>query len=218
LVAAPLAERRFYRSPAPATAGEIQANSVATVPAMALPPDAGGAAGAPAQNFVQVNARTRSRALQPPLSNILSAFQMERVGANVRIVDSDGSVYEGEVLGRPAPGGGGVGVTRGVTAKVLKDAKGNANWAFKVSGTNRNLQQNVIFIGNVLNMPEAMPPAAARPTDLAVESAARTANAPQAHNATLGARLQPAQNPFITGKVQVGGGEEFKIEAKAPPP
>ena len=219
LVAAPLAERGFYRSPAPATAGEIQANTVAAAPAMALPPEAVGAAGASAQNFVQVNTRSRTRASQPPLSNILSTFQMERAGANVRIIDADGSVYEGEVLGRPAPGGvGGVGGAREVAAKALKDAKGNANWAFKVSGTNKNLQQNVVFIGNVLNMPEAMPAAAARPADVALEGAVRKANAPQAHNATFGARLQQAQNPFITGKVQVGAGKEYKIEAKPPPP
>jgi hypothetical protein len=218
-VAAPLAERGIYRGAAPATAEEKQADTAAAAPAMALPSEAIGGAGASTQNFVQVNTRTRTRALQPPLSNILSAFQMERAGANVRIVDADGSVYEGQVLGRPAPGGGGgVGAARGVAAKALKDAKANSSWAFKVSGTNKNLQQNVVFIGNVLNMPEAMSAPAARHADVALEDADRKANVPQAHSATFGARRQPAQNPFITGKVQVGAGKEFKIEAKPPAP
>jgi hypothetical protein len=219
LVAAPLMERRDYRGAAPATAGEFKSDAAASAPANTPLSDAGIAAGAAAQNFVQVNTRARSRALQPPLSNVLSAFQMERVGANVRIIDADGSVYKGEVLGRPAPGGGGgFGRANAVAAKALKDTKENASWAFKVSGTNKNLQQNVVFTGNVLNMPEAMPAGAAQPAAAGLERADQKANTPQANNAPLGAQLQQAQNPFITGKVKVGGGKEFKIEAKPPPP
>jgi hypothetical protein len=222
-------ERNFEAAKTPA-AGEIQENTAAAAPVIALSSDASGTLGVAAQNFVQVNTRNRSRALQPPLSNILSAFQMERVGANVRITDADGSVYKGEVLGRPAPGGGaGFGGARGTTAKAFKDAKGNANWAFKVSGTNKNLQQNVVFIGNVLDMPQAMPAEAARPANAAPAGLAQNRNAPQTSNAqdsfyarrlssAQNSRPQQAQNPLITGKVQVGGGKEFEIEAKPPAP
>jgi hypothetical protein len=249
VIATPLMARSAEAANAPAAAA---------VPAMAPPSEASNAAGASALNFVQINSRSRSRALQPPVSNVLAAFQIERVGANVRIIDADGSVYQGEVLGRAARRGA-LGGGRGVAAQALKDANANANWAFKVSGTNKNLQQNVIFIGNVLDLPEAMPadvegfaqnanasqanntqnanrsqsaqnwfiaaPAAgAPPAGIAAQNAAQNwnvsqaQNAQNAQNATNARRFQPAQIPLITGKVQVGGGKEFNIEARPPAP
>jgi hypothetical protein len=250
LIATPLMARSAEAANAPAAAA---------VPAMALPSEVNNA-GASTRNFVQINAQSRSRALQPPVSNVLAAFQIERVGANVRIIDADGSVYQGEVLGRAARRGA-LGGGREAAEKALKDANANANWAFKVSGTNKNLRQNVVFIGNVLDMPETVP------TDVALEGFAQNANAPQANNAqnanrlqsaqgsfiaapaagappagiatqnavqnwnasqaqnaqnaqnaTNARRLPPAQIPLITGKVQVGGGKAFDIEARPPAP
>jgi hypothetical protein len=201
----------------------------AKVPATALPSQGGDAAGVTAQNFVQINALSRSRALQQGESNVLSSFQMDRVGANVRIIDADGSVYKGEVLGRPSRGGGGgFGSATSEPARALKDSNGNANWAFKVSGTNKNLQQNVVFIGNVLDMPAPGAATAATAASGEVQSAVQNRNAPQFQNAqnsqnasnarrfssAQNPQFQAAQNSLITGKVQVGGGKEFKIEAK----
>jgi hypothetical protein len=61
---------------------------------------------------------------------------------------------------------------------------------------------------NVLNMPVAAPTG---------QVAAQNRNASQAQNATSAGLAQSAQNSRITGKVQIGGGKEFKIEAKPPP-
>ena len=221
-------------APAPAIAGNI-------APAAALPPvrsfarDArqgglyGGAlhqnvsaAGSPAPasvpaavndgsvvvagEFVQVHDRARGRATESLPSSVLSMFHFSRAGQNVRVVDADGSVYDGQVLGEIP-----VAAATEQFARKPKDANQNANYAFKVAGTNHNLQQNIIFTGNVLAMPVAAPAG-----QVAAQNQNR--NASQAQNAQSNGLAQTAQNSRITGKVQVGGGKEFKIEAKPPPP
>jgi hypothetical protein len=42
--------------------------------------------------------------------------------------------------------------------------------------------------------------------------------APQLQNAPASARVVPAQNSRVTGKVQVGDGKEIPIEARPPNP
>ena len=251
--AAPFAERSLApQNPSASVAGAIPPppaaarpmERTAKAPAPALPLEGSDGAVA-AQNFVQINAGSRSHALKQGESNVLSSFQMERVGANVRIIDADGSVYQGEVLGSRAGRGG---VARGGAAKApapaSKDSNENESWAFKVSGTNKNLQQNVVFTGNVLDLPERVTAPAAPPAGAAVQGAVQNRNAPQAQNASnaqnapigqisqnaqnasnlrrfsraQNSQSQSAQNSLITGKVKVGGGKEFKIEARPSDP
>jgi hypothetical protein len=161
----------------------------------------------PAQKFSQQPAA-------PPLSNVLSVFNLQRDGQNVRVVDADGSVYEGQVVGvnsralasaRPADR------ARFGAAKKDQDLNQGTNWAFKVTGTNNRLQQNVVFTGNVLTMPTNV--------QFPLESArSQNQGAPQLQNAPASARVVPAQNSRVTGKVQVGDGKEIPIEARPPNP
>ncbi len=157
-----------------------------------------------AGEFVQIHDRAGLTAAPSPPSNILSTFQMRRSGQIVSVVDADGSVYNGQVLGGSPVnikgfGGGHGSATEGM-ARTRQAANNDVNFAFKVAGTNHNLQQNIVFTGNVQEMPPA--PAAAK-------GAALNQNAPQVQNANASR---------VTGKVQVDGGKEFEIEAKPPAP
>jgi hypothetical protein len=165
-----------------------------------------------AGEFVQVRGGSQEEAGPSPPSNILSAFQVRRSGQNVSIVDADGSVYVGHVLNEISPrsrGRGSPGIASAGTVETRKDTKENANWRFTVTGTNMQLQQKVIFTGIVRAMP---PPAAPR------GSFAGNLSASKAQTTAATAPVAPPLNLRITGKVQVGGGKEFEIEAKPPPP
>jgi len=182
--------------------------AIASAPPAGVPPTANEGSDVAAGEFVQVPDRVRGSAAASPPSNVLSTFNLSRAGQNVRVVDADGSIYDGQVLGGIPEGG-----AAEEYAKKAKDANQNTNWAFKVAGTNHHLQQNIVFTGRFLNMPAAAPPG---------QVAARNLNASQSQNAPPAGRAQSAQqsaqNSRITGQVQVGGGKEFMIEAKPPPP
>jgi hypothetical protein len=165
-----------------------------------------------AGDFVQVPGRNQAKEAQSPISSVLSEFQMRRSGQNVRIVDADGSVYAGQVLSEnyadsslAARGG----VAGEGTTRTHQNANDSENWRFKVTGTNHHLQQNIVFTGSVVAMPPAAPTGSAAPLNR---------GAPQAQNAPGTAPIPSAQNARITGKVQVGNGREYEIEAKPPGP
>jgi hypothetical protein len=184
-----------------------QNGSAVNSPALAsVPPVANDGSDVAAGDFVQVHDRARGRSTESPPSNVLSAFNLSRAGQNVRVVDADGSIYDGQVVGEITSA-----AATEAFAKKHKDANQEGNWAFKVAGTNHNLQQNVVFTGNVLAMPVAAPASQ-------VSAQNQNRNASNAQNAAPAGLAQSAQNSRITGKVQVGGSNEFKIEAKPPPP
>ena len=165
-----------------------------------------------AGEFVQTRSLAREKAAQPSLSNVLSAFQLQRSGQNVRVLDADGSVYDGQVLdgiSSAAASGGARRRARFGSARQSKDTNDAANWTFKVTGTNQHLQQNVVFTGNVLTMPAA---------NSLNATAGQNRSASQPQMAPASAPVSSAQNSRITGQVQVGGGKEIPIEAKPPNP
>jgi hypothetical protein len=183
---------------------DTEKNASAPPPGSAGPDVAEGA-------FVQV----QSSAAESPPSNILSNFRVSRAGQNVRVVDGDGSIYDGQVLDDFASD-----TRQDFTKKTQQQAKdisqaATANYAFKVAGTNRLAQQRVVFTGsvsNILDMPVAAP--------AGQMASAQNQKASQTQNMTSNGIVQSAQtqNSHLTGKVQVGGGREFQIEAKTPPP
>jgi hypothetical protein len=203
-------------APPPAMAARSTAESAAAVaaddiaPATALSAAASNGFDAAAREFVQINVRVRAKPAQPPPPNVLSVFRLRRTGQNVRVVDADGSVYDGQVLSGSSGGAGlrgaGGGAKYGM-ATARQDTNEDANWSFKVIGTNNHLQQNIVFTGNVLRMPAAAP---------AGSAAAQNRNVSQLQSAAASAPVPVAQYSRITGKVQVGGGKEFEIEAKPP--
>ncbi len=194
--------------PAVSAAVAKEENTPRTAPAGAASDASYVAAG----EFVQTQNLAREKAAQPSMSNVLSAFQLQRSGQNVRVLDADGSVYEGQVLdgisSATAMGGAGRRARYG-SPRQSRDTNDGTNWTFKVTGTNQHLQQNVVFTGNVLTMPAANSLNAA---------AGQNRSASQPQMAPASAPVSPAQNSRITGQVQVGGGREIPIEAKPPNP
>jgi len=118
------------------------------------------------QQFVQVP-RYRRNFNSPPMPQVLASFQFEQNGRQLRIVDADGSVYEGEI-GSPAGGLQEVREADGQSALAFKKtvptqtstgrdqilpaggvAAIDPDSVFRVTGTNRTLNQLVIFTGNL---------------------------------------------------------------------
>ncbi len=89
--------------------------------------------------FQQAEPATRYRRNlnSPPLPHVLPTFEVQQVGTNVRIVDWDKSVYEGTIEAAPA------------VAQVAPVPEGAVqSFNFRAAGTNRTLQQRVVFTGN----------------------------------------------------------------------
>jgi hypothetical protein len=99
---------------------------------------------------------------------VLANFQVQQNAGAIRVVDQDGSVYDGSLLpenavaqagpvpaATPAP----VAALPEIQNKDLSAAKkatqAAQNYFFRVAGTNRTLQQNVVFTGNLLAVSSA---------------------------------------------------------------
>jgi hypothetical protein len=194
------------------------------------------------QQFVQVDDSMRRQNGAPARASVLATFQMERQGRNVFVFDGDGSVYKGRVLEaavsekvvRPNDRG----ILYGKAVQAGEDLDDAANYSFEVSGMNNDLKQNVVFTGNVLQMPQPVmktvaaangPPGAAadsltlfqQPVQGQLAGRNRKEGAEPSRNSTLSNQIQAGalQNQIpqflrITGKVQVEGGGEFEIEAQ----
>jgi len=92
---------------------------------------------------------------------VLASFQLQQNGNTIRVVDQDGSVYNGflqppsaAVQNTPAPGKVNP-VTAAPTLDKFANVNGNEqqtaqNYFFRVTGTNLTLKQNVVFIGSLL--------------------------------------------------------------------
>lgn len=98
-------------------------------------------------------------------TSVLSSFEVRRDAANIRIIDADGSAYEGQIVGKgdlPVPVESfqkptGTGVVRQELHKEMPKAGGASgasatvpqNWSFRASGTNRTLNQLVTVTGSM---------------------------------------------------------------------
>jgi hypothetical protein len=198
------------------------------------------------QQFVQLNSRMRTQNGAPAPVSVLATFQLERQGRNVIVFDGDGSVYKGRVL-EPAVAdkvdrSKDQGVLYSGANRAGNDFDDTANYSFEVSGMNKDLKQNVVFTGNVLQMPQPVTKTAAaargqaggggapltlgqQPVQSQLAGRSRTEGAEPPRSSTLSNQIQAGalqdQTPQflrITGKVQVEGGGEFEIEAQPPGP
>jgi hypothetical protein len=99
---------------------------------------------------------------------VLDRFEMQQNGTQLRFVDADQSTYSGTLF-----------------------ASATATNAFRAAGTNRTLQQSVIFTGQVVR----------------TRAAPARQNQPQVRLATEQVRVQ--------GQAQVGGTNQIKIDAQS---
>ncbi len=123
-------------------------------------------------NLQAVAQQTLGKSATAQPTTVLANFVIEQSGEQLRVVDGDGSVYEGKVLYPEVPGVAGYDAQLNLAADKRVDAAGSAveqnfkdahmrqqhnaqsidgpatsAWNFRVSGTNRTLQQPVIVDG-----------------------------------------------------------------------
>ena len=110
-----------------------------------------------------------SGALPATNTAVLDSFAIEQRGGELRVTDSDGSVYSGYLRADElATAAGRLGKDAQVShdaAPVVANSAGTrgkeliANWqnySFRVSGTNRSLKQSVVFFGNLVAATNAL--------------------------------------------------------------
>ena len=209
---------RVNRSPV--TTGAVSANT-----ALGLKQAEARAAG---QRFVQVAAEAKATygladrvgTAQP----VLASFHVEQAGQQLRIVDADGSVYSGSLqladaarrartassqASASAPASRALGGKLEESAALGGDAAQLAShsYSFSVAGTNRSLNKQVVFTGNLLTATNLT--LALQPTNLqnAVAGFAGASAGP-AQRGSL-----PLLNSRIAGKVVIGTGKPVEINA-----
>jgi hypothetical protein len=172
------------------------------------------------QQFVQVASPNKTAELADKRSAtkpILFSFELQQLGREVRIIDSDGSVYSGSF--QPAevfsylesPPSEKAAVTRSLqTTEALsqrKDAFADSklqtdmSYAFKVVGTNQTLKQIVTFTGQVLAPTNA----------LSLVAPAGTVNGNRVARPEL--NPLPLQNSRVAGKALIGTNQEIEVNA-----
>lgn len=211
--------RGSVAAPAEATATSFVAASSAPMPMV--------------QNrFQQLDERSgyRQNFNSPPIPPVLQDFAFERIGDRVRIVDGDGSTYEGNVLPeaveeaqKKAQTEDGRELKERAKAPVSGGTQAGAYW-FVARGLNRKLNQSVEFRGQ---WQPAVPLAAEVP---ALRAAHADAAQPELRSAMLkekatGGAIAAVSGPAtkgpaadspagrISGRAVVGGASEFDLRA-----
>ena len=175
---------------------------------------------APSQNqvvalhFQQIGAPDPSpKPTTAPTGNILNNFELQRTGDNLRIIDADGSVYEGVAQNAVLK-------ARPAVAPEMKDP----GFSFRTVGTNVSLNQLVVFTGefdptaNLATVAAqggiggAAPVIAAPTTSLQQTTQAQSVQ-------QFGRPLENSSNNSlvpgrVAGRALVGGQNELKIEAQ----
>ena len=97
----------------------------------------------------------KNAAASAKVAPVLANFQFNQSGTAISVVDGDGSVYRGYLLAdqhtqqsldaaKKSPG------VQDKDATAKNQGGAAQNYFFRVAGTNRSLNQNVVFTGNVL--------------------------------------------------------------------
>ena len=180
------------------------------------------------QRFVQTAPAAPARSLfdgkAAPVHAVLASFQLEQTGSQLRIVDGDGSVYSGYVqpadaarrarsakAAAPAVAGAARAPAEALNQRPASsldlDRLASQTYSFRVAGTNRSLNQQVVFTGDLLpatNLVSLQPTVTNLSTGIVLE---RYQNAPaqQGQWAPLNSR--------ISGKVVIGTGKAVEINA-----
>jgi hypothetical protein len=157
---------------------------------------------------------------------VLVNFQVQQNGNAVRVVDADGSVYNGSLLPESAvaqnepvsattpalPVTAPAKVERAKTSASRDETQTALNYFFRVTGMNQTLKQNVVFAGNLLAM-------ASTATNLQQSLSGRSG---LGGGSAGGSQLQPAltnqnqlpwSNSRIAGTAVIAGTNHIEINA-----
>jgi len=155
--------------------------------------------------------KTRSAA---PASPVLSSFQVEQTGDRVAVIDSDGSTYLGELNSVPVNLSAGKDVQkfksdgqpagRFNTGRLAVTRQSTQDYFFRVAGTNRTLNQQVVFTWNFVELTNA--PAQSKTKGVGGLLNPAGSSIPQQFPALL-------QNSAINGRAQINAAKEFEINA-----
>lgn len=144
-------------------------------------------------------------------SQVLNNFNVEQAGNELKVVDQDGSVYAGFVEAEAVPGQGQVagraGAVGGEITKQQAPSELSQNYFFRVAGTNRSLNQRVVFTGNLLPGTNAMTQSLDALRDQSVLN-----NRAQQQN-TLRVPPVQLQNFRVAGQAVVGERQQLMINA-----
>jgi len=180
-----------------------------------------------AQQFVRVAPEAKDQIVAgkaTPAHAVLASFQVEQAGQEVRVIDSDGSVYSGyaqaadatrraRAAQADAPAAGRASRALGVELKQKaapsRDSERLApqTYSFRVAGTNRSLNKSVVFTGDLLtisNLASSLPVS----TNLSAGGGSRAYQSVPAQPGLL-----PLPNSRISGKVVIGTDKAVEINA-----
>jgi len=137
---------------------------------------------------------------------ILASFRVEQTGNAMRVVDADGSVYTGAVQVAEQEGAARAATPKNAPAVasvaiVAAPPQAAQNYYFRVAGTNHNLNQNVIFSGNLIPLTNAPILTGAAGAQRALELPAESL----------------LSNSRISGKAVVGDQKEIEVNATPAP-
>ena len=170
-------------------------------------------------NVVPVS-RAKKTDAGPPVSPVLANFQVEQNGNQLRVTDSDGSTYLGEsnpqhgnFAGDAARDQGAAsfkddgriaGQTAVTSTAALNQQKQATDYSCLVAGTNRTLNQQVVFSFNFMELTNAL--AAPQTKSQGLEANQNNLKVPSQFPASL-------QNSAINGRARLDTGKEFEINA-----
>jgi hypothetical protein len=222
--------RQYESSAAVASANRLAPATAAmdSLAASAANASKGAKAFANSQRFVQAAPAPNAQALFAdkalPAKAVLASFQLEQTGSQLRIVDGDGSVYSGYVqpaaaarrarsanLEAPAAAAAtrapGEALAPTTSPSLNSDQPASQNYSFRVAGTNRSLNQKVVFTGNLLTATNLVASVQAATNQTLVGGLGGAQNAPAQQG------LLPLLNSQISGKVVIGTGKAVEINA-----
>jgi hypothetical protein len=166
----------------------------------------------------QLQAKAAKVKAETPIIPVLASFQVQNVGNEVRVIDSDGSTYRGVVSaelagqtgaapGKPAEANfERADLRRAQTASeaAIANQQGTQNYLWRVEGTNRTFNQNVVFTWNFVN-----------PTNALATSQTKTISGALNQDASKLPSQFPMmlQNSIINGRAQLGPAQQIEVNA-----
>ena len=146
------------------------------------------------------------------ITPVLASFQIEQSGNKLRVIDGDGSTYHGEVTPNQAYGlaqnaafkNDGK-VQLGSELRDQQQKQTDNSYQFRVEGTNRTLNQQVVFSWNCVPITNA----------LAFSNSSFAAGELKKFDATKMPQQFPGfQNSIINGRAQISSEKEIEINAR----
>jgi hypothetical protein len=151
-------------------------------------------------------------ALAKKITPVLASFQIEQSGNKLRVIDGDGSTYHGQITPDQADGLAESGtfkndakeqVVGGLRAEHQKQTSGP--YQFRVEGTNRTLNQQVVFTWNCVPITNAL---AFSNSSLAASELKKS------EAAKMPQQFPGLQNSIINGRAQIASEKEIEINAR----